>query len=206
MARALDKGGIILAIVMGTIIFFYGGPSYLSLMLLFFILALIATHYEHGMKRDMGIYEHERGWENVLSNGLLPTILAILSSTVGPIPFIASVSAVTADKFGSELGVIGKHKPVSIGDMKEVSPGTSGAITLMGTIASLTGAVVIAFIALFVFDINATVALLIGFAGFAGSIADSLFGIFEEKGIGTKGTTNFICSAVGAGIAYIFIS
>ena len=54
----------------------------------------------------MGLYEHERGWENVLSNGLLPSILAIGSPYLGPFPFIASIAAVTADKFGSEIGVL----------------------------------------------------------------------------------------------------
>jgi uncharacterized membrane protein len=50
--------------------------------------------------------------------------------------------------------------------------------------------------------VNPSLGLLIGLAGFAGSLADSLFGVFEEHGYGTKGTTNFICSLVGAIIGY----
>jgi len=41
-------------------------------------------------------------------------------------------------------------------------------------------------------------ALLITLAGFAGGLVDTLFGVFEEKGFGTKGTTNTICAVVGA--------
>lgn len=171
-------------------------------MLIFFILALIVTGYEHGMKRDMGIYEHERGWENVLSNGLLPTVLAFFSPTIGPLPFIGCLAAVMADKFGSEIGVLG-GKPINLADLKPAKPGVSGAVTLMGTIASLAGASAIGFLAMYLFEINATIALIIGFAGLLGSLVDSAVGVLEERGIGTKGTTNFICSVVGALIGFL---
>lgn len=202
MARPLDKKGLILAFVMGLIILFFGGIEYLALMLAFFVLALVVTGYEHGMKREMGIYEHERGWENVLSNGLLPTILAFLSPTIGPLPFIGCLGAVMADKFASEIGVLG-GQPINLADLKPAKPGVSGAVTIMGTVASLAGAVAIGFVAMYLFDINATIALIIGLGGLLGSIVDSAFGIFEEKGIGTKGTTNFICSVVGALIGFL---
>jgi uncharacterized membrane protein len=42
-------------------------------------------------------------------------------------------------------------------------------------------------------------------AGLAGGIVDTFFGVFEERGLGTKGTTNFICSLVGALFGYFFI-
>ncbi len=202
MARPLDKGGVILAVLMGSIIFFYGGLNFLLLMLIFFALALVVTGFENEIKREMGLYEHERGWENVLSNGLLPTILAFFSSTLGPLPYITCIAAVMADKFASEIGVLG-GKPINLADLKPAKPGVSGAVTVMGTVASLAGAVAIGFCAIYVFGIDATLALLIGFAGLLGSIVDSAFGVLEERGIGTKGTTNFICSIVGAIIGYL---
>lgn len=202
MAKPLDKEGIILALVMGGIIIFFGGLEYLALMLVFFILALVVTGYEHRMKREMGIYEHERGWENVLSNGLLPTVLALFSSTLGPLPFIGCLAAVMADKFASEIGVLG-GKPINLADLKPAKPGTSGAVTVMGTVASLAGATAIGFFAMYLFGISATIALILGFGGLLGSIVDSAFGVLEERGIGTKGTTNFICSIVGALIGFL---
>ncbi len=205
MARVLDKGGILLAVILGAVLLFFGGLPYLALMLAFFVLAVVVTRYEYEIKRDMGLYEHERGWENVLSNGLLPALLALLSPLTGPMPFIASIAAVTADKFGSEIGVLAAENPVSILDMKPVKPGTSGGISRIGTVASLAGSTLLAVCAMFAFGINPTQALLVSIAGFAGSVADTVFGVFEERGIGTKGTTNFICSLVGALIGYYFI-
>lgn len=201
--RILDKWGIILAVLMGTLIYILGGMDYLVLMLSFLVLGVIATKYEHYVKRDMGIYEHERGWENVLSNGLMPTLFAMASCFIGPVPFIASLAATTSDTFASEIGVLGKGKPISLDGMNEVKPGTSGAISIMGTIASLLGATLIGVIAIFLFSINPLTALLVGIAGFIGSFVDTILGIFEEKGIGTKGTTNFICSMVGGLLGYL---
>ncbi len=201
----LDRGGILLAVLMGTVIFVYGGTNYLLLMLCFLLLGIATTRYEHNIKREMGIYEHERGWENVLSNGLAPTIFAFLSPYIGPVPFIASLAATTSDTFASEIGVLGRGKPVSLENLKEVKPGTSGAVSMMGTIASLVGATSIGVAAVFLFSIDPLTALLVGIAGFFGSFVDTLFGILEERGIGTKGTTNFICSLTGGLIGYLFI-
>jgi uncharacterized protein (TIGR00297 family) len=205
MKGVLDNRGLLLALFFGAILSFYGGVPYLALMLVFFALAVIITKYEYETKKEMGLYEHERGWENVLSNGLLPSILAVLSPFTGPMPFISCLAAVTADKFGSEIGVLDTSNPVSLLGFESVKPGTSGAMSRMGTVGSFAGACAIGFFAIFVFGLNPTQALLVGFAGLGGSVADTLFGVFEERGLGTKGTTNFICSLVGALLGYYFI-
>ncbi len=200
--KVLDKGGIISAIVIGVIIVLFGGWDYLGYMFIFLFLGILATRYEHDVKRRMGLYEHERGIENVLSNGLGPMVFAMLSGFVGPGPFISSIAAITSDTFASEIGVLGKGKPVYLGDLKPASPGKSGAVSVMGTIASAVGAMVIGVTSVFVFNFTPNQALVVGIAGFLGSAADTTFGILEENGIGTKGTTNFICSIVGGLIGF----
>ena len=205
MKGVLDTRGVLLAVLFGAVLLIYGGPGYLVLMLVFFSLAIAVTKYEYEIKKDMGLYEHERGWENVLSNGLLPAALAAASPFVGPTPFIASVAAVSADKFGSELGVLDPHDPRSIFTLKPVKPGTSGAMSVMGTVGSLAGAIAIGVSAIFLFGLTPAEALMVGLAGLAGSIVDTAFGVFEEAGYGTKGTTNFICSLSGAALGYYFI-
>ncbi|VVC03212.1 Uncharacterised protein [Candidatus Bilamarchaeum dharawalense] len=203
--KILDGKGILLALFFGFVLFVFGGFSYLALMLIFLLLAILVTRYEHELKRELGLYEHERGWENVLSNGLLPSFLAVLSPITGPMPFIASLAAVTADKFGSEIGVLDPKNPVSVLDFKPVKPGTSGAMSVMGTVGSFAGAGSIAVVSIFIFNLDPSQALMISIAGMIGSIFDTLFGVLEERGIGTKGTTNFICSVIGAIIGYYFI-
>ncbi|NYZ60649.1 DUF92 domain-containing protein [Candidatus Micrarchaeota archaeon] len=197
MVAMLDKPGLTLAIIFGAAIFIFGGAPYLAMMLFFLMLAIFVTKYGYYEKKDMGIYEHDRSWENVLSNGLVPAICAGLSVYVGPLPYIASIAAVTSDKFASELGVL-SGEPLSLDGFKRVKPGTSGAVSILGFVMSLLGAALIGIGAIFLFGLSPTAALLITIAGFAGSIVDTLFGVLEERGIGTKGTTNIICAIVGA--------
>ena len=201
MALFLDKDGLILALSMSIVIIYFGGIEALLVILVFLFLSVIATKYEYQTKKDMGIYEHERSWENVLANGIFPTFLSIFIPTIGFIPYLSSIAAITADKFGSELGVLG-GKPFSLRTFKKAAEGESGAISMLGTIMSFAGALLIGVSAIAIYGINPTTALLIGIAGLMGSIVDTLFGILEEQGYGTKGTTNFICSVSGGVFGY----
>ncbi len=202
----LDSLGLALSLAMGLIIFILGGLhgfNLLVLLIFFLVLSVFATKYGMYSKKNMDIYENERGWKNVLSNGLTPTLTVILYSFTGNFIFIyayiASVASITADKFASELGVF--DTPYFLWGLKEVKPGTSGAISLLGSLASLCGAFLIGLAAIYLFNISFPEAFLIGVIGYLGGFADSLFGILEENGIGNKFTTNFICSVVGAIIA-----
>jgi uncharacterized membrane protein len=103
------------------------------------------------------------------------------------------------------VGVLDASDPISVFTFKPIKPGTSGAMSKVGTIASLAGSAAIGFASIFVFNINPTQAFIIAVAGFAGCIADTIFGVLEERGIGTKGTTNFICSLVGALVGFFLI-
>lgn len=204
MVAMLDKPGLILTFLLAILIFFTGGLPFLALMFSFLVLSVLATRFGYYEKKEMGIYEHDRSWENVLSNGLVPTIISVAGFFLGwgPLPYICSVAAVTSDKFASELGVLGGD-PISLAGFKKVKPGTSGAVSPTGTIMSLVGAAGIGICAIFLFGLTPTAALLVTFAGFAGSIADTLFGVFEEKGLGTKGTTNVLCSISGGALGFM---
>jgi len=201
MVAMLDKPGLALTIIFGMTIFLLGGFSYLVLIFIFLFLSVLATKYGYYEKKDMGIYEHDRSWENVLSNGLVPTLAVIVGFFLGwgPLPYVCAIAAIMADKFASELGVLGGD-PISLDGFKHVKPGTSGAISVTGTIMSLAGSAAIGIAALFLFGLTPTTALLIALAGFAGGVVDTLVGVFEEKGFGSKGITNTICSIVGVAI------
>lgn len=192
----LDKQGIMLALALGAIVFLSGGLNYLAIVVVFFILAVLATKYQHYQKRELGIYEHERSWENVFFNGAIPAIFAVFSPQLGPMPFLASVSAITADKFASELGVL-SGEPIDLGTLKRAKPGTSGAVSILGFVMSLAGGTLIGVAGMWTFGLSPNAAAMVGIAGLIGSVVDSLFGILEEKGIGTKGTTNMICAIAG---------
>ena len=203
----LDKFGLALALLFGGLVLIFGQFSFFALFLVFLIASVAVTKYGYSKKREMGLYEHERSWENVLANGLVPTLAAILWPVIGWGPYVGSVAAIAADKFASELGVLGPE-PRSLLTLKPVKRGISGAISMMGTLMSLDGALLIGLAAMFLMpsQIGAWKMLLVASIGFGGSFADSLFGVLEERGIGTKATTNILCSLVGALLGWALLT
>ncbi|MFA5381626.1 MAG: DUF92 domain-containing protein [Candidatus Micrarchaeia archaeon] len=198
----LDKKAIILALILGVLLAFLD-IYFLILMLVFLFLGVIVTKHGYNEKKEMGVYEHERGWENVLANGLVPLIGGAFFN---PGAFIGALAAVMADKFASELGILEKSDPINLKNLKRTKKGTNGAISLFGTWMSFIGALLIGVVALFLYpEYNLWKVLLIGVIGFIGSFVDSVFGVFEEKGIGTKATTNIICAIFGLILGYLFI-
>lgn len=201
----LDFAGVALAVAMGAVVALFGTPAFLVLLLLFLAASVIVTKYGYEQKRGMGLYEHERSWENVLANGLVPTACAVLSPAIGWGPYVGSLAAITADKFASELGVLG-GEPVFLLNFKKCKRGTNGAITAFGTLMSFDAGLLVGIAAYFLIpglDLWSVVA--IGLIGFAGSMVDSVVGVFEERGIGNKATTNAICALFGAlaGLAFL---
>ncbi|VVB65635.1 Uncharacterised protein [Candidatus Gugararchaeum adminiculabundum] len=206
----LDMVGVLIALVIGAIILFFSGPfgpNFLILLIVFLAAGVIVTKYEKPVKKEMGIYEHERSWENVVANGLVPVLCAVLATIdlKWGAAYIGAVAAITSDKFASELGVLGGN-PLNLMTLKLTRPGTSGSMSALGTFMSFDGALLIGFAARFLFpQLSLLNVLAIGLIGFAGSFVDTLFGILEEKGIGNKSTTNIICAIAGAVLGYYLL-
>ncbi|MCD6279673.1 DUF92 domain-containing protein [Candidatus Micrarchaeota archaeon] len=193
----LDVPGITLAILLGIIVFLLGGMNGFMMILIFLVIAVIVTKQGYQEKKDFGIYEHERSWENVVSNGLVP----VIGLAISPILYVTTLAAMEADKFASELGVLG-GEPREIFTFRKIKRGTSGGMTLFGTWMSFIGALVIAIIAKYLYYYDWWTVLIISVIGFIGSIGDTIFGVFEERGIGNKMTTNIICGLIALTIGY----
>ncbi len=212
----LDSKGLLLACAMGLLILFFGGQYGILLLadiLAFLILSYIVTNLGKVRKNGIGMYERARGWKNVLSNGLFPVFIAFLyfiNAKFAFVPgnllllaYIASVAAVTADKFSSEIGVL-DGKPRMLLTMKTVAAGTSGGVTVIGLLASLLGAVLVSTSVVFIHGSLSTL-IIVAFSGFFGGIVDSVLGYFEEQGIGNKYTSNFACSVAGALVCALLV-
>jgi len=192
----LDLKGLLSSFCIGVIVYVFGGTEQLFILVTFLVLSVFVTRYGYYNKKEMGVCDYERGWKNVVSNGFFPAVFAIFSQTVGPYPFISSIAAITADKFSSELGIFGGN-PYDILTLKRVKPGTSGAVSALGLLAGFAGASLISLTSMVLFSISSTVALKLAFFGFIGCFADSVAGAFEERGFGTKETSNLVGSLVG---------
>ena len=187
-AHSLNKSGAFAATLVGTIIFGVGGWQWAILLLIFFI---TSSGLSRAFKRrKQGLSEkfskgNERDAGQVFGNGGLAMLFAALQafypeSLLPWICFAASLAAVNADTWATELGVLNPTPPRMITDLKKrVEKGTSGGISLWGTFASLLGSSAIALPAVLLSPagtLNTSHWLLITFAGLAGSLFDSLLG------------------------------
>ena len=186
-AHSLNKSGAIAALFTGTIIFGIGGWQWAILLLTFFITSSALSRAFK--KRKQGLDEkfskgHERDAGQVFGNGGLATLFAALHfffpyETWPWLGFAASLSAINADTCATELGVLNPNPPRMITNLNRiVEKGTSGGISLIGTLASLTGSALIGILASLLNPIadSVSIFIIVTLAGLAGSLFDSLLG------------------------------
>jgi len=184
--RKVDLTAIISIYVLGFVLIFTIGLSWLSLLIAFFILGNLVTKYGYSVKKDRSINEKVRTISNVWGNGGAALIYAIVYALSGNglaiIGYLGAVAAATADTFSTEMGQVHSRFPkLIINPWKKVVAGTSGGVSGSGLLASLFGAVVISMIPLF-FNMNPLLVLVGTLAGFIGCNIDSLLGAtFEAK-------------------------
>jgi uncharacterized protein (TIGR00297 family) len=186
--RSLNKSGALAAILVGTIVFGIGGWQWAVLLLTFFITSSGLSRAFRKRKADLSekfSKGHERDAGQVFGNGGLATLFAALhalypESILPWVGFAASLAAVNADTWATELGVLNPTPPRMITDLrKHVEKGTSGGISAFGTIASLLGSAIIALPAVLLpptGTLTTAHCVLIAGAGLAGSLFDSFLG------------------------------
>ncbi len=212
----LDLSGLISATILGLLLLFFGGSMgwfFLASMIVFLVLSAAVTEYRKDEKKEIGVNEKARSWKNVVANGTVPLIVVIFyylnhtlhftTQEVLLIIYLSSLSAVIADKFASELGVL-NGKPIMLLTLKEVDRGTSGGVTALGITGGLIASMVIGLLSLFMQG-SLGFFIVIVVAGFFGNIVDSIFGYFEEKGLGNKFTSNMACAAAAALFSYVLL-
>lgn len=215
----LSLSGLIAAIIVGTIIFIYGGVISFSLMMAFFISSSIFSKLFKDKKKNLEIIQEKgdnRDYMQVIANGGVAAVMLILFAITGDFNFFlassVSFAVSNSDTWASELGVVSKKKPFSIATFKPVEIGISGGITLLGIIAAAAGAIFIGgaycimvtivrgidFYAIIVFFI-------ISIFGFIGSLIDSFLGAtiqgqyydevgkyYTEKKVGPNGKNKLV--------------
>ncbi len=201
--KALDLFGSIFMIIMGIIIILFAGVNWLILIFIFMILGLVSTKYKHQYKKDIGVYEGTRSLKNVISNGIVPFVMAAFGNYGG---FIGSIATATADTLASEVGVV--QQPRLITTMKKVPPGTDGGISILGTAAGIIGAGVIGVSAylLGIFpDPYVTLKISI-IAGTVGCFVDSILGaVLERRNYISNEYVNLIATITGAALGIIMV-
>jgi len=186
-AKSLDISGAIAATVEGTLIFGLGGWTWAILLLAFFISSSALSKMFKARKKDLK-EKFDKGSQRdamqVIGNGGLAAIFAALNYFYPDalwtwLGFAAALAAVNADTWGTELGVLNPSRPRLITNLtQKVEKGTSGGISLVGTLAALAGAALIGLLA-GIFTPNGSflpIFVLVTFAGLTGALFDSYLG------------------------------
>ena len=175
--HALSPSGAAGAAAVGTAVFGAGGLRGSALLLLFFGSSTALSRLSGGGR---GAREGpRRTLAQVLANGGLPAALAVCDRS-HPSPrvvaaYAGALAAANADTWATEIGALSAVPPRMITSGRRVPRGVSGAVTPLGTLASLAGALVVgAGHAALTGRRAATLRL--GVAGLAGSLADSVLG------------------------------
>ena len=205
--RTVSAAGAVGGALIGVTIFLGTGWQGWILLLITFIAASVASRL--GLKRKMllGIAEERggrRGPGNAIANTGVSAIAAIVAIASPPghmarLAFAAALVAGGSDTIASEIGKAWGRRTWSVTSLNRVPPGTSGAMSLEGTVAGVGGALGLgaAAVALGLVPQPWLWAIVIGAT--AGSLLESWLGAtLEAPGILNNDMLNFINTAAAA--------
>lgn len=181
-ARSLAPSGAWSAIVVGTAAT-AAGWGWCAVLLTFFTTSSLLSRWRRDRKERATRRIVDKGGERdawqVMANGGVFTLCAI-GAVVAPSPLwaIAGVGALagaTADTWATEIGTALGGAPRSMLGWRQVPTGTSGAVTVAGTLAMCAGALTIGTVArLTGFDQGSVWPVILG--GVGGAVADTVLG------------------------------
>ena len=207
----LTRAGWCHAAILGTILWGCLGWQGWTAVVLYLALGSLVTKVGLQQKQRQGLAEARGGRRspaNVWGSAAVGAVLALLiGSGLGPKPlllvgFSASFAAKLADTFGSEIGKRYGRTTVLITTLRRVPPGTEGAVSLEGTLASAIGSLVMTSVVVALQLVPAgPVAWLVAAVGLLATLLESLLGaLLQER---TPWLTNELVNAIQTVVAAV---
>ena len=142
---ALTARGAAAAVVVGTLVLGGGGLAGAAVLLLFFFSGSGLTFLR---RRRQARPPEGRTARQVLANGLPAAVAGLAQLVGGPHAtwqalLLGSLAAMTADTWATEVGLLSGAPARLILNGRSVKPGTSGAVSLPGTVAGVAGALLV---------------------------------------------------------------
>lgn len=201
---SLSRSGWLGAIITGTIIFGAGGWAHGITLVFFFVSSTLLSRWRTAYKATLERQVFEKGsqrdiWQALANAGVAATSCVLLvvvpaDALIWHMLFAGAMATVAADTWATELGVLAKTPPRLITTWHAVPRGTSGAISVAGTLATAAGALATSAVfwgCLTVFTdtpLSTSLGLAVavaGGAGIIGSLSDSLLGATVQRSFTT---------------------
>ncbi len=187
----LTRGGAVAALVVGGAAVWGTGWRGLALLLAFFVSGSLLT-------RGGG----RRNARQVLANGGVAAVAALLGAWPA---FAGALAAAAGDTWATEIGAFSSSPPRLITNGAPVPRGANGGITLLGTAGGVLGAAIMGGLTWMLGPSDLRLAGVVGVAGIAGMLIDSLLGAtaqgpFEDRWLDND-AVNLAMTLAGAGIA-----
>lgn len=236
----LSRGGALAATALGTGAV-AAGWQWAWLLVAFFVsssgLSVLSAARKAKRSESVLAKGGKRDAMQVLANGGLFVIVALVAKATQSDGWttaaIGTLAAAAADTWGTELGMLSRGDPWSLTERRRVPAGSSGAVSWIGILATLAGALFIAGIATLL-GWSTPVVVVGAIAGIFGAMLDTLLGAFVQAQwrcprCGTKterrlhscgaitelvrgpawmdnDAVNFLCTGMGAIAAVLLIS
>ena len=216
-------GGAVAGFLVAFLLFYGIGPGAFAVLFAVFVITWIATRMGRDRKQRLGVAERRHGRRtagqvlaNVGVSGAFAAIVLIghsvshISPTLGGVGLItASIAALAeaaADTCSSECGEAFSDTAFLVPRFRRVPAGTDGAVTILGSLAGLMAAVLVAFLAAAIHLLPVRAATVAGFCGFLGTFVDTALGAtLERRGILDNNGVNFSSTLAAAILALLVV-
>jgi uncharacterized protein (TIGR00297 family) len=215
--RAAASGGVIcLCLIFGTQIYRqFIAHSALTPLVALFVLTSLATRFGRKRKVASGLGEDRfgrttsqivanLGFAALLAFPLVPIAVVMIwnqgyysnADWVVAALVLSSLTEATADTVSSEIGQAFGGRPILLTTMQRVEPGTDGAISLLGTLAGILAAGIVAIAGKWSMHLTLEQSAIAIAAGICGLMFDSVLGAtLERKGWIGNDLVNFCSTA-----------
>lgn len=189
-ARWLSRTGAIATGVVGLLVFWLGGGAAAVPLIVFFVsssLLSLLSKRRKGRSRANAESGSVRNAAQVAANGAVAVALVVAHRALAfhtpldvnrivQVLFLAAIATVNADTWATEIGGRWGGAPRLLSNWQRVTPGTSGAVSLMGTIGAAAGALLIPLCVYRLWGMTTAEFVAVTWAAFLGSLFDSILG------------------------------
>ena len=177
--------GSIAAYLLGIYLFALPGTSWIIPVLIFFLSSVIFTRINGIVNHKSRKFNRRNIWQ-VFAN----IFFAVISSAAYIITkndtfiylYIVLIATVTADTWASELGPVFSKRCLSLFDFSIKKAGSSGGISLLGTIFAFAGTIIMSTLSYYLFfnSIHIELIAIISISAFMAVFVDSFLSAFLE--------------------------